>query len=110
MFAGYPGETAQDMAATADFLEAHEDRLDRVRFNAFSLLDETPIFEEVAAASGAAILTDLRRDPRRARMDYRHPATADRTYRHHKRRALAAVWRINRRPVRNAARQFDGLM
>ena len=110
MFAGYPGETAEDMTATADFLEAHEAHLDRVRFNAFSLLDETPVFREVAAASGAPILTELRPDPRRARIDYRHPAMEDRQYRREKRRALAAVFRINRRPVRNAARQFDGLM
>lgn len=110
MFAGYPGETEEDMAATADFLEVHEHQLDRVRFNAFSLLEETPIFKRMAEQSGALILTDLQPDPQRARMHYRNPAIETKGYRAHKRRALASVYRINRRPVRSGARQFDGLM
>jgi radical SAM superfamily enzyme YgiQ (UPF0313 family) len=110
MFAGYPGETDHDMAATADFLEAHEGFLDRVRFNAFSLLDDTPIFKAMADQSGAAILTHLRSDPQRARMNYRNPRTHTKAYRTQKERALAAVFRINKRPVRSSARQFDGLM
>lgn len=110
MFAGYPGETEEDMAQTADFLEAHEDYLDRVRFNAFSLLDDTPIFKKMAEQSGASILTDLRADPQRARMRYRNHHLETKGYRQHKRRALAAVFRINRRPVCSSARQFDGLM
>lgn len=110
MFAGYPGETEQDMAETAAFLEEHEHRLDRVRFNAFSLLDDTPIFKKMAEQSGADILTDLKPNPRRARMEYRNPAVETAGYRNHKRRALAAVYRINKCPVRSSARQFDGLM
>jgi len=110
MFAGYPGETEEDMAATADFLEAHEEQLDRVRFNAFSLLDETPIFKRMAEQSGAIILTDLQPDPQRAKMEYRNPAIESKGYRRHKRRALASVYRINKRAVRSSARQFDGLM
>lgn len=110
MFAGYPGETEEDMSATAAFLEEHENRLDRVRFNAFSLLDSTPIFKKMAEQSGADILTALKPNPRRARMEYRNPAIETKAYRHHKRRALAAVYRINKRPVRSSARQFDGLM
>lgn len=110
MMAGYPGETEADIAATANFLEAHEAYLDRVRFNAFSLLDDTPIFKKMADQSGASILTDLRLDPQRAHMRYRHPGTEAKGYRVHKRRALAAVFRINKRPVRSGARQFDGLM
>jgi anaerobic magnesium-protoporphyrin IX monomethyl ester cyclase len=110
MFAGYPGETEEDMAATADFLETHEDQLDRVRFNAFSLLEETPIFKRMAEQSDALILTDLRPDPQRAKMEYRNRAIETKGYRLHKRRALASVYRINKRPVRSSARQFDGLM
>ena len=110
MFAGYPGETEEDIAATANFLEAHETHLDRVRFNAFSLLDDTPIFKKMVEQSGASILTDLRPDPQRARMEYRNPTTQTKAYRAHKKRALAAVFRINKRAIRSSARQFDGLM
>lgn len=110
MFAGYPGETEEDMAATADFLETHENQLDRVRFNAFSLLEETPIFKRMAEQSEALILTDLRPDPQRAKMEYRNRTIETKGYRLHKSRALASVYRINKRPVRSSARQFDGLM
>lgn len=110
MFAGYPGETESDMEATADFLERHETQLDRVRFNAFSLLEETPIFKRMAEQSGASILTQLELDPQRARMEYRNPDVETKGYRKHKRRALASVFRINRRAIRSSARQFDGLM
>lgn len=110
MFAGYPGETEQDISATADFLEKHELELDRVRFNAFSLLEETPIFKRMAENSNAPILTSLRSDPQRAKMEYRNHAHETKAYRQHKRRALAAVYRINKRPVKSSAQQFDGLM
>ena len=111
MFKGFPGETAEDMRATADFLEAHEGHLDRVRFNEFSLLEDTPIYERMfAAGEGAEALTHLSRDHRNAKAGYRNSFTEDRAYRREKRRALGAVFRINRRPVRSAARQFDGLM
>lgn len=110
MFKGFPGETADDMRRTADFLEAHETMLDRVRFNEFSLLEETPIYERMFAENGAEALTHLRRDHRNARARYRNPHTEDRAYRREKARALAAVFRINRKPVRSGARQFDGLM
>jgi radical SAM superfamily enzyme YgiQ (UPF0313 family) len=110
MMAGYPGETEADMAATADFLERHEAHLDRVRFNGFALLDETPVLEEMLFGPAAPILSGLRADPRNGRYTFRQPGTESRGYRREKRRALAAVWRINRKPLRSAARQFDGLM
>ena len=111
MFKGFPGETAEDMALTADFLAEHEPYLDRVRFNEFSLLEETPIYNEMfALADDAEVLTHLRRDNQYAKASYRNPFTEDRAYRREKSRALGSVFRINKRPVRSAARQFDGLM
>ncbi|RVU17185.1 B12-binding domain-containing radical SAM protein [Methylobacterium oryzihabitans] len=111
MFKGFPGETAEDMEATADFLETHSPYLDRVRFNDFSLLHDTPIFKAVMERGGAMdTLTVRTLHDRRARAEYRNPAMAGRGYRHAKARALAAVYGINRRPLRDAARQFDGLM
>ena len=111
MFKGFPGETAEDMRQTADFLAAHEPYLDRVRFNEFSLLEDTPIYDEMFAANAdAAALKDLRADSKLAKASYRNPFTEDRAYRAEKSRALATVFAINRRPVRSAARQFDGLM
>jgi anaerobic magnesium-protoporphyrin IX monomethyl ester cyclase len=111
MFKGFPGETAEDMAATARFLEAHAPWLDRVRFNDFSLQHETPIYHEVMRATASSRTLVLRGiDARQARVHHRNPVGATRAYRRAKARALAAVHAINRRPLRNEARQFDGLM
>ena len=110
MFKGYPGETAQDMEATADFLERNESCIDRIRFNDFAVPLDTPIYHalmEKAGSGDAMHLTGM--DTRRAKALYgRRPV--DRAYRRAKARALRAVYRINRKPLREMARQFDGLM
>lgn len=111
MFKGYPGETAEDMAATVRFLENHAPYLDRVRFNRFSLQHATPVYDDVLAASDHGQGLILRgTDNRHARIHHRNPVGADRAYRRAKARALSIVHAINRKPLRNEARQFDGLM
>lgn len=111
MFKGFPGETAADMIATAQFLEDHADYLDRVRFNEFTVHTGTPIW---AAVTGKANqehgLTVTQQDHRRARVLYRNTEAQTAEYRRAKARALDVVYQINRRPLRDAARQFDGLM
>ncbi len=111
MFKGFPGETATDMDATARFLEEHAPYLDRVRFNEFTLYSGTPIWAAVneKAAAGQR-LNVTRLDHRRARVDYRTVETRSTAYRKAKARALEVVYQINRRPLRDTARQFDGLM
>lgn len=111
IFKGFPGETAEDMQATARFLEAHAPYLDRVRFNQFSLQHDTPIFKAVVGQGARAegLVVGGIQD-RRARALYRDARAASPAYRKAKARTLAAVFDINRRPLRDAARQFDGLM
>ena len=111
MFKGFPGETAADMEATARFLEEHAMWLDRVRFNAFTVHTGTPIWTaitEKAEAGGGLSVTRL--DPRRARVDTRTTEAHTPAYRRAKTRVLDLVYQINRRPLRDTARQFDGLM
>jgi anaerobic magnesium-protoporphyrin IX monomethyl ester cyclase len=111
MFKGFPGETAADMEATATFLEEHAPWLDRVRFNTFTVHTGTPIWAAVIErAQGAAGLDVTRLDNRRARVDYRHAEARTPAYRRAKARALDVVYQINRRQLRDTARQFDGLM
>jgi len=69
MIKGYPGETAADMQHTADFLEEHGDYIDRVRFNEFSLIDGTPIFEAMKNKNGAP-MEFIEIDSKRARVQY----------------------------------------
>lgn len=111
MFRGYPGETADDMQSTADFLEAHERCLDRVRFSEFTIYEGTPIHEALLAKSPEYATMQLRSvEPRMARSRGAEPQTSSRAYRDALQRALGAVFRINRKTVRHAARAFDGLM
>jgi anaerobic magnesium-protoporphyrin IX monomethyl ester cyclase len=111
MFRGFPGETADDLHQTAAFLEAHEAQLDRVRFNDLSIHEGTSMHSALEADPQA--YPGLRvRGPEAARAKLRYSSSIGR--KHDERAALDRVLRvvhaINRRPVRSAARAFDGLM
>jgi hypothetical protein len=111
MFKGYPGETADDLERTAEFLERHTSYLDRVRFNEFSIPLGTPIYEAVTRDPSAypnLRLLSFDRRPERARYISNDGHSA--AYRRAKARVLRAVYEINRRPLRAMARAFDGLM
>lgn len=111
MFAGFPGETAEDMELTVKFLKDHAQYLDRVRFNAFSILEDTPIYQALQDKSPEySSIHLLRLDHKNARAHYRQPALNDRRYRAAKRQALREVYHINQKRVRISARAFDGLM
>lgn len=111
MMKGFPGETADDLEKTADFLERHTRYIDRVRFNEFSLPLGTPIHD--AVRDFPAQHPNMRlvgRDDRNARARYVTVDGDGRPYRRAKARVLRAVYAINRRRIRSSAREFDGLM
>ena len=110
-FQGFPGETAEDLEQTREFLARHGACIDRIRFNAFSVLTGTPLQASLAKGPTAyPQLTGVAWDAQRARAAYDHRATAARDYRRAKRRLLAEVFAINRRPLRAGAEALDGLM
>ncbi len=110
MFKGFPGETAQDMDLTADFLERHAEALDRVRFNDFTLHTGTPIWQAMQDHAQDGVLNVTTLQSRRARALYVRSVPRDRAYRRAKARALDVVRAINSRALRSGSRQFDGLM
>jgi len=111
MFKGFPGETAEDMVKTAEFLEEHAYAIDRVRFNDFTLHTDTPIWREMVSKNGQTEhLVMKKHDKNYARTSYSHPGLSSPEYRKAKRRVLKAVYSINSRRLRESARQFDGLM
>lgn len=111
MFKGYPSETAQDMAATADFLEAHAPYLDRIRFSNFTLNFGTPVYDALVARGGQDDhLTIRTAEDAHALARYHRRISQDRAYRRAKARVLRCVHEINRNSIRDSARQFDGLM
>ena len=111
MFKGFPGETAEDLDASADFLERHTAYIDRIRFNDFSIQEDTPIWKRmVEGASQERGLRITAKDARNAKLRYVNDASTSQAYRLAKSRVLDAVHAINRRPLRPEAQMFDGLM
>lgn len=111
MFKGYPGETAEDLELTADFLERHGDLIDRIQYTDFTLMTGTPIYDEIKDSQGNFKgLRVVRHEPRMARSRYWNTAAENHAYRRAKARVLRAVYAVNRRPIRTGAREFDGLM
>jgi radical SAM superfamily enzyme YgiQ (UPF0313 family) len=111
MFKGFPGETAEDLAATARFLEAHGRFIDRIRFNDFSIHEMTPVYQEVLKKDSKFPQIRISEvDARNGRLRYANADGSSASYRKAKAEVLAAVHQINRRPIRPSARVFDGLM
>jgi radical SAM superfamily enzyme YgiQ (UPF0313 family) len=111
MFKGYPGETANDLEQTADFLESHINFIDRIRFNELAILEGTPIYESLRKNPRTfPELKVLRSDNRHAKLRHDNVTAANKAYRKALKRVLESVFAINRRPVRSSASVFDGLM
>ena len=108
---GYPGERADDIAATAQYLEEHAGVIERVSLNRFTLMSGTAIDRLVSRRPEA--FDDLRvlgRNDREAMVDHIGRQTSDRAYRRGLWRVLNAVHRINRRPLSDRAADFEGVM
>ncbi len=111
MFKGYPGETAEDLEKTADFLETHSRYIDRIRFNDFSIIAGTKIYEELRDdPTRYPQIEAFRLSGKTARLFFSNRETTGTAYRRAKHRVLQAVYEINRREIRSSARAFDGLM
>jgi radical SAM superfamily enzyme YgiQ (UPF0313 family) len=111
MFKGYPGETTEDMDKTASFLKSHAPYLDRIRFSDFSLLADTPIYQKIngnkVEITGFKVIKQIKA---KARSNYVYSRTDQSAYAKALTKVLRIVHDINRRPIRSAARQFDGVM
>lgn len=108
---GFPGERTEDLARTTAWLRAHGDVLDRVRLSRFKPTPGTRL--EAVLDSNPARLPGLEGvvwDHRRARGVHTDPTTTRRDYRRAKSAMLDVVHGLNRRPLRDEAVAFDGLM
>jgi len=111
LFKGYPGETAEDVFKTARFIEDHMLLIDRIRLSDFSLLEDTPVYND--AKQGNCVAQQLKITKllkRKAKAKYVINRTNAKEYSRAVNKILALVHEINRRPLRISARQFDGLM
>ena len=110
MIVGYPGEETADVEASAKFLEDHRLCIERVSLNRFALMTGTRIHRQMERNPRvAAGLTPLTINHREARIELEHPRNS-RACRRAVNRLLEAVHRINRRPLREEVRPFEGVM
>ena len=122
MIVGYPGETARDVRASANFVEAHRDVIERIKLNNFTRTIGTTIdrrlrrSEPERSDSSSSIGRFDRSsfgDPRRpevAKVDYRVPDSSAPEYRRAMTQLIESVHKVNRQPLRKRAAVFEGVM
>ncbi len=111
MILGYPGETAEDVRATDRFLRDHRGDLERVSLNRFQLMTGTPIEQQLRdGLDPLPGLTQVTVEHQIAQVQHVYEPTDRRAYRRAVSSLLEAVHIINRKPLRERARDFDGVM
>lgn len=112
MFTGFPGEEAADLEETTAFLARHEPYIERLPVYRFQIMTGTRFAQLLAEDRHGKYskVTDIVPNHRLAQVDHQYAPAADRTYRRSMMKLLDIVHRINRRPLREAARDFEGVM
>jgi len=111
MILGYPGETADDVIASANFRRNHAGVIERVSLNRLQLMTGTGLHRMIQRApADFPGLTQVTINHRLAQLDHQYAPATDRAYRHAAMRLLEAVHAINERPLGERAREFEGVM
>ena len=111
MITGFPGEQAVDVDDTTAFLERHERYIERIPIYRFQIMSGTRFAQRLERApTRFAGLSDVTPDHRNAQIGHMYAETADPKYRSAISRLLGVVHRINRKPMRPHARDFEGVM
>lgn len=110
MIAGYPGEGAGDVEASAEFVARHEAVIERVKLCNFSLIVGTAIHRQLSEAKTAAAIDGLRPRHRLAQVDFDVMKGRGNGYRRAMSNLLTAVHRVNQKPLRSRAAAFEGVM
>jgi anaerobic magnesium-protoporphyrin IX monomethyl ester cyclase len=111
MIVGYPGETPEDVEASAAFLERNDRYVGRVLLNRFSMITGTRIQRRLRRGiAHQDMLQDLAPDAVAAVWPHRYAGAESRAYRRALWRLLGAAHRINRRPLHLSATAFEGVM
>ena len=111
MILGYPGETAEDVQASASFLAAHRHAIERVSLNRLQVITGTTLHRALKRKPGK--FGDFRivhEDHRNAQVSHRHELAGTDAHRKAVMRLLTEVHRINERELSPRAREFEGVM
>lgn len=111
MMLGYPGETHEHVAETAQFLREHGGLLDRVRMARFKPIPGTR-FERLHARRPDKFpgMEGFKWRYAEGRADYVYRPAMSPAYRKAKAEVLRQIYQINRRPLPAEASEFNGLM
>ncbi len=111
MMQGFPGETAEDLRLTVEFIDKYEQYLDRIRLSRFKPLPDTP-FDRLFLKKPERFpyIKNFKWDYKLARGLYQYKPPRDKEYRRQKNKLLNQVYAINRKSLRNDAQQFNGMM
>lgn len=111
MIVNYPGEKADDVVATAKFLEDHTRDIERVCLSRFHIRTGTYFHREIERNPASfPDIVSLTENHKIANVDHDTTISDHPDYRRAITRVLDAVHEINRRPLRASARMFDGVM
>lgn len=111
MILGYPGETAEDVHASADFLAKHAREIERISVNRLQVIIGTTLHRELKRAptkfKGFSIVHE---DNTMAQVEHRNDIVGTAAHRKGVMRLLSEVHRINSRELAAGAREFEGVM
>lgn len=111
MMVGYPGETAEDVHASARFLASHGKVIERVSLNRLSVNTGTTLHRWLQGKPdkfrGFHIVSH---DAGSAQVEHHNSIAGSRAHRKAVMQLLTEVHRINARKLSSRARQFDGVM
>ncbi|MCU0863052.1 MAG: B12-binding domain-containing radical SAM protein [Planctomycetes bacterium] len=111
MIIGHHDERAADVHASAEFLAAHHEAIERVSLNRLQLMTGTALHRAVQRHpdrfAGVRVVGER---PDLAQVECADPVMHDRDHRRAVMRLLGEVHRINRRPLSPRARAFEGVM
>jgi radical SAM superfamily enzyme YgiQ (UPF0313 family) len=111
MILGYPGESAEDVHASADFLSRHAREIERVSLNRLQLISGTGLHRAIVRAphkfAGVRIVHE---DGAMAQVEHRNDTLGTAPHRKAVMRLLGEVHRINSRALSPRAREFEGVM
>jgi anaerobic magnesium-protoporphyrin IX monomethyl ester cyclase len=108
---GYPGEDPRDVEETSTFLERHARWIERVTLHRFSLMLGSEL--DLRASRGSPMAGGIVRgavDASTGIVRHSNAMWRSRAYRRAVYGLMGAVHRINRRPLRERAREFEGVM
>lgn len=108
---GYPGEEAEDVDATSRFLERHGHLVDRVVVNRLALMLGSTLDREMRARPDRyESLVDPTLNADTATLDHGNETFLDPRHRRAVWKLLRVVHRINRKPLSDVSREFEGVM